>query len=431
MKIHVLTMLLTTTLCAMGCAVEVTNPWIPTPTTDTVGGGDGSVVDPSTDGGTEEAVCGDGLCEGAETSAGCPQDCGETVPACGDGICDATESAATCPQDCQAQPVCGDGVCDSTESSATCPADCAAPSDLLCFEVEGCIVDCMGGNTALAQGCITSCSQAALPAEAALFNAYYQCLGGCANTQGQVDMACASTQCLTATANCFNGGNSGSGTCAELDPCVAGCSSDTMLQTEGECQRGCFSAASQESLESFVSVIFCFSENCQGLSGTQYQQCATTSINPGGACEVPFATCQDPGPAVVCGDGVCDATEDSTNCPADCGEVTPPGEGACTNEADQSILEDASVDVQGTATDCAIGCLSSADVSACMAQCVSDDTGLSMDCAGCFGGTVSCTMANCIGQCLPPNETSQACLDCMATNCAESFEACAGYPLDL
>lgn len=64
------------------------------------------------------SVCGNGICEGSESLASCPQDCG-TANNCGDGFCD-TGEAAFCPQDC-----CGDGQCDPGETT-TCPSDCGA-----------------------------------------------------------------------------------------------------------------------------------------------------------------------------------------------------------------------------------------------------------------------------------------------------------------
>lgn len=65
--------------------------------------------------------CGDGSCNGNETTASCPQDCGTL---CGDGVCNGTESYATCPQDCA---VCGDGICAGFtlgENCKSCAQDC-------------------------------------------------------------------------------------------------------------------------------------------------------------------------------------------------------------------------------------------------------------------------------------------------------------------
>lgn len=47
-------------------------------------------------------------------------------PVCGDGDCNGTETAASCPQDCGTNGFCGDGFCDAGEDAFNCPDDCAA-----------------------------------------------------------------------------------------------------------------------------------------------------------------------------------------------------------------------------------------------------------------------------------------------------------------
>ncbi len=56
-------------------------------------------------------------------TATCPVD----APTCGDGTCDGIETSRICPSDCAAVARCGDAFCDSGESLATCPGDCVAP----------------------------------------------------------------------------------------------------------------------------------------------------------------------------------------------------------------------------------------------------------------------------------------------------------------
>ena len=60
------------------------------------GGGSGGVA-------TYSPYCGDGSCNGSESSYDCAQDCGQASRAakCGNGTCEAGESAASCPSDCK------------------------------------------------------------------------------------------------------------------------------------------------------------------------------------------------------------------------------------------------------------------------------------------------------------------------------------------
>ncbi|HEV8325633.1 MAG TPA: hypothetical protein VG389_28750, partial [Myxococcota bacterium] len=66
------------------------------------------------------AGCGNGLCDGVETSCDCPGDCGSPM---GDGVCNCGE---TCGVDADCSPCCGDATCDATETSCTCAPDCGS-----------------------------------------------------------------------------------------------------------------------------------------------------------------------------------------------------------------------------------------------------------------------------------------------------------------
>jgi hypothetical protein len=116
-----------------------------------VGGGGGS------GGGVSTPVCGDGKCNGSESSANCCIDCGcasgqmcmgnscVATPACGDGTCNGSETQATCCQDCGcasgqacksgscvAVDVCGDGTCGATENPNNCCDDCGCNNGSSC-----------------------------------------------------------------------------------------------------------------------------------------------------------------------------------------------------------------------------------------------------------------------------------------------------------
>lgn len=73
---------------------------------------------------TRNAYCGDGVCNGLETSISCPSD--NCPPFCGDGTCNNGETVATCPSDgCVVW--CGDNVCSGPgESCSLCAGDCGS-----------------------------------------------------------------------------------------------------------------------------------------------------------------------------------------------------------------------------------------------------------------------------------------------------------------
>ena len=77
------------------------------------------------------AVCGDGVCNGAETCTSCRLDCGVCKPVCGNNICETNETCSSCPTDCGAcssTMYCGDKTCNGNETCSSCPADCGVCS---------------------------------------------------------------------------------------------------------------------------------------------------------------------------------------------------------------------------------------------------------------------------------------------------------------
>ena len=53
-------------------------------------------------------------------------DCAGECALCGDGVCAGAESCRLCPADCGACAECGDFVCDARETCTSCPGDCGA-----------------------------------------------------------------------------------------------------------------------------------------------------------------------------------------------------------------------------------------------------------------------------------------------------------------
>ncbi|MGB0589894.1 MAG: hypothetical protein ACPGU1_09460 [Myxococcota bacterium] len=107
--------------------------------------------------------------------------------------------------------------------------------------------------------------------------------------------------------------------------------------------------------------------------------------------------------------------------------TTEGGEGACTNADDQAVIDDPDTDVTAVATEYAYQCLTSDDIGSCTAEGVTNDTGLSTDCALCYAEQVVCAAENCLGECISDSE-AQACVDCRNENCVPLFEPCSGIP---
>lgn len=118
----------------------------------------------------------------------------------------------------------------------------------------------------------------------------------------------------------------------------------------------------------------------------------------------------------------------------------------CVNGADQAALEAlATEELSGPAIvgmiagDCPLsactaelgGVLSDGSEAArsalgdCIASCISEQTGLSGACTGCYGSIAACSTAFCIAPCLPPNSGSQECANCALENCID-VNACTG-----
>jgi hypothetical protein len=82
-------------------------------------------------------VCGDAVCDATnEDTTNCPGDCGSW---CGDGVCNGPESTVLCPQDCgnagTPHASCGDGVCSQNEDTVSCSLDCGSAPDALVFNI--------------------------------------------------------------------------------------------------------------------------------------------------------------------------------------------------------------------------------------------------------------------------------------------------------
>ncbi len=68
----------------------------------------------------------------------------------------------------------------------------------------------------------------------------------------------------------------------------------------------------------------------------------------------------------------------------------------------------------------------------CVANCTEGATGLSTECAGCYGGWVGCGAQSCVLECPGGNVSSPSCTDCLfAAGCTGLFDTCSGLPGDV
>ena len=305
-----------------------------------------------------EPVCGDTVCDPAETCESCPDDCGtcpagdccvpveipgcsdatveacvcafddyccktawddvcvgEAVdqcalicqePGCGDGVCGPNETCETCEKDCGpcVVPVCGDTVCDPTETCQSCEKDCGpCPVGNCCeaHEIPGC-------DDKAVEACVCAkdgfCCQTAWDGLCVQEVEQFGCgLCGAPATCG--DAVCDPTEtCVNCEKDC--------------GPCVTGPCCEPHAGT------GCEDPA--------VTACVCAQDAycCQ-------VEWDTLCVN-----EVTSLQCGDCGVVVMCGNQKCEAGEDCTNCPADCGECPAScGDGKCdANEMCNNCAQD-------------------------------------------------------------------------------------------
>ena len=118
----------------------------------------------------------------------------------------------------------------------------------------------------------------------------------------------------------------------------------------------------------------------------------------------------------------------------------------CTNSADQSVYEDAgdgdaaagrdvisdfasacTTPACGNELGTVVGNPSDENVQAladCIVDCTAEEYDLSDGCLSCYGDVVACGADLCLTVCI--DATSQACADCLDTNCVPDFEICSG-----
>ncbi len=321
-------------------------------------------------------TCPDGSCNGSETSATCPADCGEsgsdlwkpcsTPYDCNDQYvcaqfsfgdfctleCPSPGSAGTCPAPYVCSPVsggggvctpgsggkCGNGNCDMGENGTTCAIDCNAKLWDQCPSVNLCGpgLFCIGwkdGTNRCTQDCPTPNSTTGCPSGYICYPLDGESGGACA-PDANAPKLCGNGVCDAGEQNQACPEDCSGGVCGAVGP--EGCCDGTVrtwcefgaLQMEGCGTQGCgWSVADNRYLCGFDGT---------DPDGNLPRSCGDIATPTCGnsECETgeSSSTCpQDCGPGgPVCGDGVCVNVEGCTLCPEDCG----PCEDALEEEQD-------------------------------------------------------------------------------------------------
>mmetsp|Transcript_46319 Transcript_46319/g.116642 ORF Transcript_46319/g.116642 Transcript_46319/m.116642 type:complete len:127 (-) Transcript_46319:25-405(-) len=101
-------------------------------------------------------------------------------------------------------------------------------------------------------------------------------------------------------------------------------------------------------------------------------------------------------------------------------------DGACNNDADLAVFVKVNNTFHKTMQTCAVKSFGDGDKAA---ACLIKETGLSTGCGGCFGADVTCSAKNCASKCMFAPD-SQACLDCVKSNCLPGLLKCTGVSED-
>jgi cysteine-rich repeat protein len=301
--------------------------------------------------------CGDAACNGQETCASCPEDCGQC---CGDAACDqATESCQSCPADCG--QCCGDGQCtlDFGEDCAQCPADCG-PCPPVCGDEE-----CNGEEDCAAcpEDCGDCCGNEACEADlgedcAACPEDCGDCCGNeaCEADLGE-DCATCDLDCGPCVAECGNQECEPGETCAA---CPADC---------GSCDDVCGDQActGEETCESCADdcgpcIPSCGNDLCEPELGESFANCpADCDCDANALCEGE-ETCEncpeDCGPCVAeCGNKICEAAlgETCADCPIDCGGCPAEcGDGETQKDKGEECDDGGTAPGDGCGADCLV-----------------------------------------------------------------------------
>ena len=170
----------------------------------------------------------------------------------------------------------------------------------------------------------------------------------------------------------------------------------------------------------------CGENRCEGVVCDDENACTDDHCDyVDGSCYFTPIECYDEN---QCADDACDPAEGCTVIPVEDGTLC--SEGVCT--AGACVLPtDACTNIEDLAIVCDPSFME--EVEACgdpagafVAPCLVENTGVSPDCASCYGTAVRCIVENCLHVCAPTPE-SQECEDCYVENgCIALLDECTG-----
>jgi hypothetical protein len=340
--------------------------------------------------------------------------------ALGDGSCDDVLNCDTWgfdDGDCTG-PACGDQVCAEGEETS-CPSDCAT-----CSSTE--LADCSGAcSAATSYGdgtCDTQFNCEPLAFDGGDCGA--TCGDGlCATSEGPTDIGPLASQCAAGcdTPECTTSCISGSG----LSSGCSGCFSTAITCVADSCASECF-ADDIDQAACNTCAAACYGDSFNSCMGTE---CANDDDNAvmGGSCPMDCGDCAvgmvtdcsgGCTPAGSLGDGTC---QTALNCDAtnqDMGDCT----GSCGNEScDEG---EGPTDVMTAMFACSMTC---GPDTACITECLVEQSKVSLECAECHSGFFDCMMTNCGVNCDGSDDVG--CSECLiAEGCMEAVTAC--VPVD-
>ena len=301
-----------------------------------------------------DADCSDGdFCNGVESCnggvcvAGSPVDCADGN-ACTVDTCSPSGGCSNTPLDCDDGNECTVDSCDGVlgcvnvpincDDGNACTEDACNPQTGVCSHGSG---DCNDGNACTVDTCDPDegCTHAPVSCDDGDACTWDNCgpISGCWHTpvSCEGDEACTDYGCDSLT-GCWSeplDSCCGDGDCNNGEDCST-CPDDCGTPNVGGCGNGvCEPSLGEDCL------------NCEDCAGRQtgnplFQFCCGDGdgVNPVSCgderCNKGHWECDDtPVDGACCGDGVCDASESSCTCAADCGAFAPV-ESDCSNNAD-------------------------------------------------------------------------------------------------